>query len=79
MKIRLGIDIACRSPHHAACADETGKMLWSGHRFRTTPTDLAALWARLPAEAVEVMVVMEPTRNAWVPLAVGSVARVRSW
>ena len=69
MKIRLGIDIACRSPHHAACADETGKMLWSGHRFRTTPTDLAALWARLPADALEVMVVMEPTRNAWVPLA----------
>lgn len=69
MRIRLGIDIACRSSHHAACADETGKMLWSGHRFRTTPTDLAALWARLPADAVEVMVVMEPTRNAWVPLA----------
>ncbi|MDP3983519.1 MAG: transposase [Acidimicrobiia bacterium] len=44
-------------------------MLWSGHRFRTTPTDLAALWARLPADATEVMVVMEPTRNARVPLA----------
>ena len=69
MKIRLGIDIACRSPHHAACADETGKIIWTGHRFRTDVTDLKTLWTRLPADAEEVMVVMEPTRNAWVPLA----------
>jgi transposase len=69
LKIRLGIDIACRSPHHAACADETGAFAWSGHRFRTTTSDLEALWGRLPADADEVMVVMEPTRNAWVPLA----------
>lgn len=69
MKIRLGVDIACRSPHHAACADETGKILWTGHRFRTSVSDLEELWKRLPAEAEEVMVVMEPTRNAWVPLA----------
>ena len=66
--IRLGIDIACRSSHHAACADQTGTMLWSRHRFRTTPEDLEELWARLPADH-EVQVVMEPTRNAWVPLA----------
>lgn len=69
MKIRLGIDIACRSPHHAAYADETGGIVWSGHRFRTTTSDLEQLWERLPANADEVMVVMEPTRNAWVPLA----------
>ena len=69
MKIRLGVDIACRSPHHAACADETGTLLWSGHRFRTDVADLEALWSRLPVEVEEVMVVMEPTRNAWVPLA----------
>lgn len=69
MKIRLGIDIACRSPHHAACADEAGTLLWSRHRFRTDVADLEALWRRLPAEVDEVMVVMEPTRNAWVPLA----------
>ena len=69
MKIRLGIDIACRSPHHAACADETGALLWSGHRFRTSVDQLEELWARLPDGAEEVMVVMEPTRNAWVPLA----------
>jgi hypothetical protein len=69
MKIRLGVDIACRSPHHAACADETGTLLWSGHRFRTDVADLEGLWSRLPVEVEEVMVVMEPTRNAWVPLA----------
>ena len=69
MKVRVGVDIACRSPHHAACADETGAMLWSGHRFRTDVAELEQLWAKLPADAEEVMVVMEPTRNAWVPLA----------
>ena len=69
MKVRVGVDIACRSPHHAAVADETGAILWSGHRFRTEVADLEALWARLPVDVEEVMVVMEPTRNAWVPLA----------
>lgn len=69
MKIRLGIDVACRAAHQVSCADETGTMLWSGYRFRTGPADLDALWAKVPADAVEVMVVMEPTRNAWVPLA----------
>jgi transposase len=44
-------------------------ILWTGHRFRTSVTDLEELWGRLPVEAEEVMVVMEPTRNAWVPLA----------
>jgi transposase len=68
MKIRLGIDVACRAAHQASCADETGTMLFSGRQFRTDPKDLDALWAKLPA-AEEVMVVMEPTRNAWVPLA----------
>lgn len=69
MKVRIGIDIACRAAHRAACADEAGRMLWSGRRFRTTAEDLEALWARIPGDVEEVMVVMEPTRNAWVPLA----------
>jgi transposase len=68
---RLGIDIACRAAHQASLADEQGRFLWSGRRFRTTPNDLAGLWAMLPADtdAAEVLMVMEPTRNAWVPLA----------
>jgi len=69
VKVRVGVDIACRAAHRAACADEKGQLLWSGHRFRTSAADLETLWSRLPAEATEVTVVMEPTRNAWVPLA----------
>jgi transposase len=44
-------------------------MRFVGHRFRTDPRELEALWAKLPAETSSVTVVMEPTRNAWVPLA----------
>jgi transposase len=69
MKIRLGVDVACRAAHQVSCADEYGVMLWVGHRFRTDPDELEALWRKLPPDAAEVMVVMEPTRNAWVALA----------
>jgi hypothetical protein len=47
--LRLGIDIACRAAHQASLADEQGRFLWTGRRFRTTPADLAGLWAMLPA------------------------------
>ena len=67
-QLRLGGDIACRTPHQASLADETGRFIWSGRRFRTRIEDLEALWASLPADA-EITVVIEPTRNAWVPLA----------
>jgi transposase len=66
--IRVGIDVACRADHQASCADAAGEFLWSGWRFRTTPGDLERLWAKIPYGA-EVTVVLEPTRNAWVPLA----------
>lgn len=69
MKIRLGVDIACRAPHQASLADEHGRMLFVGHRFRTDPVELETLWARLPDDVDEITVVMEPTRNAWVALA----------
>ena len=71
MILRLGIDIAVRAPHQASLADERGEVLWSGHRFRTTAADLERLWRRLPVDhdPGDVTVVMEPTRNAWVPLA----------
>jgi transposase len=68
VKIRLGIDVACRAAHQASCTDEAGTFVFTGRRFTTTVTDLEALWAALPP-ADEVLVVMEPTRNAWVPLA----------
>ncbi|GAA3569319.1 hypothetical protein GCM10022222_61890 [Amycolatopsis ultiminotia] len=71
MIVRMGVDIAVRAPHQASLADEQGRVLWSGHRFRTRSKELDRLWARLPegVTAAEVTVVVEPTRNAWVPLA----------
>jgi transposase len=71
MPLRLGIDIACRAAHQVSLADEQGRFIWTGRRFRTTADDLARLWAMLPegTDPAEVLVVMEPTRNAWVPLA----------
>jgi Transposase len=52
-----------RSPHVVLKRPQ-----WS---VRTTPQDLARLWAMLPdgTDPTEVLVVMEPTRIAWVPLA----------
>jgi transposase len=71
MTLRLGVDVACRAAHQASLADEQGRFVWAGRRFRTTPQDLARLWAMLPAgtDPADVLIVMEPTRNAWVPLA----------
>lgn len=71
MQLRLGIDVACRAAHQGSLADEQGRFIWTGRRFRTTPQELAQLWAMLPAgtDPADVVVVMEPTRNAWVPLA----------
>lgn len=67
-KMTLGVDVACRAAHQASLADEKGQFQWSARRFRTTTTDLDALWCALPPD-IELTVVMEPTRNAWVPLA----------
>jgi transposase len=68
VKITVGIDVACREAHQASCVDESGRLVFSGRRFHTTVEELEALWAGLPA-AEQVTVVLEPTRNAWVPLA----------
>ncbi|SNY66808.1 IS110 family transposase [Paractinoplanes atraurantiacus] len=68
MRLRLGIDVACKAAHQVSCTDETGNFLFAGRRFRSTIDDLDKLWASLP-DAEEVLVVLEPTRNAWVLLA----------
>lgn len=68
MQVCLGIDVACRAHHRASLAGEAGEFAWSGWRFRTTPAELEALWAKIP-DGARVTVIMEPTRNAWVPLA----------
>ena len=67
-EVRLGIDVACTAAHQASLADETGKFLWQGWKFRTTTAELDRLWDKIPNDT-RVVVVMEPTRNAWVPLA----------
>src|SRR5665213_443114 len=67
-KLILGIDVACRAAHQASLADREGQFLWSGRKFRTLTSDLETLWSSLPVDC-ELTVVMEPTRNAWVPLA----------
>ena len=71
MQLWLGIDVASRAAHQASLADESGRFLWSGHRFRTGAEDLEQLWAMLPERGAdtEVLVLLEPTSNAWVPLA----------
>jgi transposase len=69
-ELRLGIDVASAEHHRAALADETGRLIWSNRRFVTTSAHLESLWTAVRAVGdVPVMVVMEPTRNAWVPLA----------
>ena len=67
-EVRLGIDVACRADHRASLADERGEFIWSSWKFRTTTTDLERLWAKIPDDA-SVTVILEPTRNAWVPLS----------
>ena len=72
-KRTLGIDLACTAEHRATLADERGEYVWSGYRFTTRLDELDALWADVAGQGsdddVEVTVVMEPTRNAWAPLA----------
>ena len=73
-EVRLGIDVACRADHQASLADERGEFIWSSWKFRTTTTDLERLWAKIPDDA-SVTVILEPTRNAWVPLSAWLQAR----
>ena len=73
-EVRLGIDVACAALHQASLCDERGEFLWQGWKFRTTTSDLQRLWSKIP-DGVPVVVIMEPTRNAWVPLAAWLQAR----
>ncbi|MDQ3358804.1 MAG: IS110 family transposase, partial [Actinomycetota bacterium] len=69
MSVTLGIDLACRAPHVASLADELGRLVWSGRTFWTRAGDLQDLWEDLDCDPCELTVVMEPTRNAWAPVA----------
>lgn len=69
--VSLGIDLASSADHVASLA-ENGKIIWSGHRFRTDPAQLERLWDKIVesvgGDDVAVEVLMEPTRNSWAPV-----------
>jgi transposase len=70
MSVTLGIDLACRAVHQATFARADGSFIWSGRKFATRPVELQRLWDDLDLDdPAELTVVMEPTRNAWVPVA----------
>lgn len=69
MGVTLGIDVACRAAHQATLAID-GLPLWRGRKFTTASIELERLWADLDlADPTELIVVLEPTRNAWLVLA----------
>lgn len=66
----MGIDLACRAAHVASLAGPDGTLVWRGRSFYTRPADLEKLWRDLACDdPAELTVVMEPTRNAWIPVA----------
>lgn len=67
--LTLGIDVACRTSHQASLADDQGRFWFVGRRFVTASADLEALWHDATRGGDDITVVLEPTRNAWVPLA----------
>lgn len=69
MTMTLGIDVACRADHQATLAVDA-RVVWRGRRFRSSSTDLDRLWSDLAlSDPGELVVVLEPTRNAWLVLA----------
>ena len=68
-QMTLGIDVACRAAHQASLADRGGPVRLERP---AVPHDAPLTWSgcgqSIPAGAA-LTVVMEPTRNAWVPLA----------
>ncbi|WP_421840127.1 IS110 family transposase [Mycobacterium sp.] len=70
MELILGIDLACRAAHQASLARPDGTFVWTGKKFFTRPGELDKLWKEITlGEHDTVRVVMEPTRNAWAPVA----------
>lgn len=70
MDLILGIDVACRAAHQASLARADGTFVWTGRRFFTRPDELEKLWKAVGLQDGDSLrVVMEPTRNAWAPLA----------
>ena len=64
----LGVDLGIRATHVATLCDERGEVVWSKRRFGNRHDELVALVDEI-GDCDELTVVMEPTRNAWVPVA----------
>lgn len=70
MDLILGIDLACRAAHQASLARPDGTFVWTGRKFFTRPAELEKLWKEIRlGEQDTLRVVLEPTRNAWAPVA----------
>ncbi len=69
MAMTLGIDLACRAAHVASLAGPDGRLVWRGRKFFSRTADLERLWGDIDCDPAELTVVMEPTRNAWIPVA----------
>lgn len=67
-KHTLGIDLGVRTTHVATLCDERGEVIWSKRRFGNCQDELVAMVAQV-GDCDELTVVMEATRNAWVPVA----------
>ena len=67
-KHTLGIDLGVRAAHVATLCDERGEVIWSKRRFGNRHQELVAVVAQV-GDCDQLTVVMEPTRNAWVPVA----------
>jgi len=68
----IGLDLAITGPHKAIVMDETGRYVGPVFKLRTWPTELAGLLEQArqatgPDEPV--VVIMEPTGHAWLPVA----------
>jgi transposase len=70
VELVLGIDLACRAAHQASLARADGTFVWTGKKFFTRPEELERIWVAIGlSENDTLRVVMEPTRNAWAPVA----------
>lgn len=69
----IGLDLAITSAHKAVVMDERGKFLTAVFQVMTWPEELAGMLQRArqgAADDLPLVVVMEPTGLAWLPVAI---------
>ena len=67
-KHTLGIDLGVQASHVATLCDERGEVIGAKRRVGNRHQELVAVVAQV-GDCDQLTVVMEPTRNAWVPVA----------